>query len=363
MGLRWCAPLLFLLSAALLPAHAKVVEYPAPLGGAGAPALDKRAIVIIYSTTDIEAAEPLIAGFQGIHPEVSVTYHDLNSIELYDRFIAEVRNGKPSADLLLSSAMDLQIKLVNDSYAMAYDSREAAKLPAWAVWRNEAFGFTFEPVVIAYNKDLVPPEDVPETRYDLAQLLRGKPEVYFGKVATYDIERSGAGFLFATQDAKQSQAIWDLARSLGSSGVKLYTSTAAILDRISEGKFLIGYNLLGSYALARSRNDPSIAIVLPRDYTLIMSRIAMIPKSAAHPRSAKLFLDFLLSERGQRIVAGQSLLYSIHPDVTGEVTAEALRSTSGTLRPIQVGPGLLVYLDQVKRRKFLQRWERSLGGR
>ena len=74
-------------------------------------------------------------------------------------------------------------------------------------------------------------------------------------------------------------------------------------------------------------------------------------------------LDFMLSRAGQEIVAGESQLYSIHPEVTGPTTAAALRaSEGGSLRPIRVGPGLLVYLDQVKRRKFLKQWQRALAG-
>jgi iron(III) transport system substrate-binding protein len=353
--------LILILSA---PSQARVFEYPplkpADERGNGADA----ARVVIYSTMDIEAAEPLLAGFRGTHPHVAITYHDLNSIELYDRFLSEVESGQGSADLLFSSAMDLQMKLVNDGYARAYESPEAAVLPPWAVWRNEAFGVTFEPAVMVYNRDLVPAADVPKTRFDLAALLREKPKAYFGRVATYDPERSGLGFLFATQDAEQSNAIWTLLRGFGVSGVKLYSTTGAILERIVSGRFAIAYNLLGSYARARAKDHPNLGIVLPTDYTLVMSRIALIPKRAPHPRAAEMFLDFLLSEMGQRIIADKAQLYSIHPNVTGEATAAGLRKSVGDrLRPIRVGPGLLVYLDQAKRQKFFRQWQRALGGR
>ena len=49
-------------------------------------------------------------------------------------------------------------------------------------WRDEIFGFTFEPAVIVYNKDLVPPEDVRRTHTELIDLLRAKPERYQGKM-------------------------------------------------------------------------------------------------------------------------------------------------------------------------------------
>lgn len=88
-----------------------------------------------------------------------------------------------------------------------------------------------------------------------------------------------------------------------------------------------------------------------------------VPKNAPHPELAKLFLDFLLSEQGQRILAERTGLYAIHPDLNGRGSAAQLQSAAGiNLRPIQVGPGLLVYLDQLKRRKFLSRWNRMLQG-
>ena len=50
--------------------------------------------------------------------------------------------------------------------------------------------------------------------------------------------------------------------------------------------------------------------------------------------------------------------------IGGEVTAVALRAKVGdALRPIRVGPGLLVYLDRAKRQIFLKRWRRALQGR
>ena len=350
-------PALILVVACLCttPAAARVFDFPAP-GDAGH--------VVIYGTTDIEATAPVIDGFQALYPGIAVTYHELNSLEVYERTLAEHAAGDVRADLLLSSAMDLQLKLVNDGYARSYMAPAVGWLPRWAVWRNEAFGFTFEPAVIVYNRDGVPREDVPATRADLLRLIESEPAAYAGRVATYDPQRSGLGFLFATQDAQRSREFWRLVKGLGATGVKLYSSTAAILDRIADGRFLLGYNLLGSYALARSARDASLGVVLPRDYTLAMSRIAMLTRGSPDPWAAERFLDFLLSEAGQRIIAERASLYSLHPAVHGEATAAALRERAGdSLIPIRVGPGLLVNLDQVKREKFLRTWERALGGR
>ena len=51
---------------------------------------------------------------------------------------------------------------------------------------------------------------------------------------------------------------------------------AATALRVSDDRYLIAYNVLGSYALARAARDRRLAVVAPRDYTLILSRAAMM---------------------------------------------------------------------------------------
>jgi len=321
-------------------------------------------IIRIYSTLDIAAARPLVAGFQVRYPQFTLQYHELSSQDLHDRFLKEWQRGLATADVLLSSAMDLQMKLVNDGYIRSYDSPYADALPNWSTWRNEAFGFTFEPAVIVYNRDLLGTDNAPRSHHQLVRLLQNNPGRYDGKIATYDPARSGLGYLFATQDAKVSDEFWQLVKAFGESRVKLFTSTQAILNRIADGRSLIGYNLLGSYALSFARNNPQLAIILPEDYALVTTRIAVLPKRSSNPTGGERFIDFLLSRQGQQLVATKAQLYSIHPDVKGRATASALRiAAQGRLIPIRVSPSLMVNLDQFKRQKFFRQWERALGGR
>jgi iron(III) transport system substrate-binding protein len=180
-------------------------------------------------------------------------------------------------------------------------------------------------------------------------------------VTTYDIEKTAVGFLFATQDSRAAPIFWPLAKLLGASSVRLETSTAAMMEAIGSGTALLGYNVIGSYALARARMDPSIAVVLPKDYTLVLSRVAFIAKGAANPNAARLWLDFLLSNRGQTLAAKSGLL-SVRRDVPGELAAPALAKSLGTsFRPIGVGPGLLVYLDRAKQQEFLKQWREAMS--
>jgi iron(III) transport system substrate-binding protein len=313
----------------------------------------------VYSTTDAAEVAELLDRFRALHPSIRFDYDDQNSTEIYDRVRREAASGQPTADLVWSSAMDLQLKLVNDGYAQPYRSPNLGRLPSWAVWKEEAYGVTAEPVAIVYNKQRLAASDAPSTHADLLRLLREKADAFKGKIATYDPERSSVGFLFLTQDVQLTDRNWALVQAMGQTGAKLYASTGAMLDRIAAGDQLIAYNVVGSYALDRQKREPALGVVLPADYTLILSRVAFIPKAAKHPSAAKLFLDLLLSRSGQQALAARSI-GPVRDDVP--VVDPAALVAKDAARPIHVGPGLLTYLDQAKRARFLRDWRAALAG-
>ncbi|MGB7480127.1 MAG: ABC transporter substrate-binding protein [Burkholderiaceae bacterium] len=322
----------------------------------------KEGKLVIYSATDSKAAEPLIRDFNALYPGVKVEYNDMNTTEVYNRYISEVAAGGATADVLWSSAMDLQVKLVTEGYGMTYRSVEAAALPAWANWKDAAYGTTFEPAVFVYNKRLVPADEVPATHADFAKLISTKLDKYKNKVTTYDVEKSGVGFMFITQDLRENPQFWDFAKALGNAALRVQSSTGTMLERISSGENLIGFNIIGSYAQVRAQKDASIGVAFPKDYTVVMSRVMFISKTAKNPNAAKLWLDYTLSKRGQTVIANESQLYSMRPDVSGATTAAELTAQLGDhLKPLAVSPALLEYLDQNKRLAFLKQWKETAG--
>ncbi|WCS22965.1 ABC transporter substrate-binding protein [Methylobacterium sp. NMS14P] len=358
MSVRHAVGLLLLLAAGLGPAWSQV-EPPLTAGDSGSAAAKGETVVVVEATTDEAEVADLIAGFRAAHPGVAVSYTKMNSSRLYDGFVEAAAAGTGTADIVWSSAMDRQIKLVNDGYAARYVSPEAASLPSWAVWRNEAFGVTAEPIAIAYNKTLLPRERVPTTRAELIRSLTEQPEAWKGKVAAYDPERSGVGSLILAQDAEVTPRTWDLVSALGQAGVKLYTRTETMLDRIVDGEALLAYGVFGAYALERAKQDPVIGVVLPTDYTLLVSRIAFIAKDARHPAAARLFLDYMLSREGQARLASRSLT----PARLDARRADDPVANAPALRPVSVGPELLANLDQIRRARMLRRWRRAMEGR
>jgi iron(III) transport system substrate-binding protein len=319
-------------------------------------AVEEKAL-IVYSTINGADVADLLAEFRTTYPSVRLQYRELSSTDLYGNFVNETRAGKPSADLLWSAAMDLQTKLVNDGYAQPYASPEKPYLPQWAVWKNEAYGVTAEPIVFAYNRKLVPPADVPRTHADLIRLLRAKAAFYRGRVATYDPIRSSVGYLYMSQDLQLNRDTNALMKALGDVRAALFDSSSTMLDALASGRQLIAYNMIGSYALERQAHDPSIGVVMPTDYTLVTSRVALIARDARHPNAAKLFLDFLLSRRGQFLLS-RRYITPARDDVPSHAGA---RAPAPIARSIRVGPALIANLDQIKRRHFIAEWTVAFG--
>ena len=324
-------------------------------------AAKKEGKVVVYSTTDTAAANFLIKDFQVLYPGISVEYNDMNSTEVYNRFISEKAANAGSADVLWSSSMDLQIKLASEGGALAYASPEIAALPSWAVWKNEAFGTTYEPLAIVYNKRLLSGDEIPQSHADLLRVFTTKADKLKGKVTTYDIEKSGVGFMLITQDSKYNPQFWDMVKALGVVGPRVQSSAGTMMERISSGENLLGFNIFNSYAALRAKKDPSIGIVIPKDYALVMSRVTFISKTAKNPNAAKLWLDYILSKRGQTIIANQAELGSIRSDVEGEMTGAGYGKLLGAAaKPIPVSADLLVFLDQTKRLDFIKQWTAAM---
>ncbi len=352
------AMLLSAMAAATAVAAAQPRGYPRSYDDIIA-AAQREGTVVVYSTTDKHEVVAALAAFRAHYPFLRVDYRELASPELYDRVIAESRARKPTGDLVWSSAMDLQIKLVNDGYAQAYASPEKPYLPDWAIWKNEAWGVTAEPIVIAYNRRLVPAQDVPSTHVAFERLLRARGDFYRNRVSTYDPRLSGFGYLQLAQAVHVNRDIGPLAGALGAVDVKFYTSTRPLLADLENGSSLFAYNALGSYALELATRNPDIAVIMPADYTLVVSRIALIAREARQPNAARLLLDFLLSIEGQRQLA-RAYMAPSRKDV------EALPGSTppaNAARPVRLGPALLADLDRIRRERILATWQAALEAR
>jgi ABC-type Fe3+ transport system substrate-binding protein len=318
------------------------------------------AVLSIHAATDLYALKPLVQDFQRLSPDTTVEIVEYVTNDLFAAAIEACTSNMPLGDVYLSSAVDQMVKLANDGCAQQIDGPNIARAAKWANWRDEVFGFTFEPIVIVYNRKLVAPADVPRSHLDLAELLRRNPETYQGKVGTYDIRISGIGNLLAFHDARQQTSTYGrLLESFGRSKVVLRCCTAEILHEIAAGNLLIGYNMLGSYAYDRVRQGDPLGIVMPADYTLVLSRGALVPHVSAQPELAARFVDYLLSPRGQEIARRESFFFGADGSAPQGIEGPDV-ITSGIARPIAIGPTLLAVQDPARRRRFQEDWTKSV---
>lgn len=318
--------------------------------------IQEERLLNIYSAVDLDAFEPLLRAFVETNPNTKIAYYDVNTLELYHQVIAE--KERPKASLIISSAMDLQLKLVNDGMAKTYQSSMTQALPDMAKWRNQIFAFSLEPVVMLVNQNRFPGKILPKNRLDLLKSMRQYSDDFLGKIGTYDIRKSGVGYLLASQDARQADATWGrLIEAFGSHQVQTYCCTSAMIDDVANGDLLLGYNLLGSYANKRALGDPRLTMIMPSDYTLLLMRSALIPKFAPNSEDAGLFIDFLLSPSGQKLMLSENLLFPI--DSASQAINISPKRSHPT-RIIELDQQLLVGRDHAKQSRFIRSWESAL---
>ena len=103
-------------------------------------------------------------------------------------------------------------------------------------------------------------------------------------------------------------------------------------------------------------------MAFPSDFTLVLPRVMFISRHAEHPNAARLWVDYLLSRRGQEVLANRSRLHSVRDDVQGDRSAAALRAQLGpSMKPIDFDRTLAQALAPARYAAFIGDWRRAMG--
>ncbi len=316
--------------------------------------------LVIHSATDTPTMQPLIEAFETRNPGVRVEYVEFQTVPLYRSMLSLAESGQP--DVVISSAMDLQVDLVNRGLARRISLAPEITPPTWATWRSELFGFTFEPVVMIYDNRTISSDELPTSHRDLATFVRENEDRFRGRIGGYNIRVSGVGYLYATQDSLQGPQALRLFEVLGRAEMKSYCCTSDMVEATSRGELAFAFNVIGSYASDLAEAAPHLGLHFFEDYNLVMSRTAFVPKGAQNAELAMQFIRFLLSEDGQRIIRDETpFLPLIRAQDPASQFEQQIQDRQGTFLPIRLTPGLLTYLDHLKREEFLSGWDASMG--
>jgi iron(III) transport system substrate-binding protein len=295
----------------------------------------------VISSTDTDVFAPILTGFLARNPGISIDYAVAGSSDI----VTLISDCPDCFDVVISSAMDLQLKLANDGLARRLSDLDQ---PDSVQWRQSLFGFTLEPATIVLNRAAFAGRTVPETRQQLIEAMRNDPEHFRGKLGTYDVRLSGLGYLFATQDARTSETYWRLMEVFGSLEAQLYCCSGDMIDDLARGDLFVAYNVLGSYASTRPDLRDRLAIITPRDFATTMMRTVLVLDTTRQEGAATDLVAYLTS--GRWADAGRPG-YPLQSFDGGD--------TSG-LNVVTLEPGLLVYLDRLKRKLFLEAWSSAV---
>ena len=159
-----------------------------------------------------------------------------------------------------------------------------------------------------------------------------------------------------------SANFWRLTHALGLAKTQLFCCTQDMMDSLIRGDTFIAYDVLGSYALRHLSLQKNLKIVLPEDYIVAVTRTIVIPKTARHPILAQQFVDYVLSESGQTVVAdsfGLSLVGSATD--REQMKARYVADKPGLLSFPALGLPALTYLDEIKREQFVKTWRQIVS--
>jgi iron(III) transport system substrate-binding protein len=252
--------------------------------------------ITVYSAGPGGLANRLAAGFTDA-TGVGVNLYQATTGKVMARLEAEAAN--PQADVVVSASWGTATDMDAQGLLLAYTSPNAAKVPDF-LKTETAVAEGVAALAIGWNPTSGTPK--PTDWADLA-----KPE-YKDLVTMPDPAQSGSAFeLVAAIEGSLGNGLFD---DLAANGALVAGANAQALNPVLQGAkaAIIGgvdYKLYGANA-----KGESIEVVLPTSGTVVAPRPAMILKSSQHQDEAKKFIDYILSDEGQEMVASTFLMPS-----------------------------------------------------
>ena len=332
--------------------------YPADYSKVIATSKKEGGTLTIYSNTDQENWAPILRDFQAKYPWITVSADNLDSDEVFQRQLSEMATGKAPADMLVSNAVQAWSTYASKPGTLLnYTSPEMKKLPEFAQLMPNVAAMSLDPVGIAYNTSLM--AKAPTSVADLGKIIAADPDKYQGKITTRDV--NGAwGFSVSDAFAAGNTKAWStLGKVLPSARPE--TSSGTQKEKILSGEYLAGFFISSAVGYpAEAQSGGLLKFVLPKDGTVVLGRGIGITPMAPHPATAKLFLDFVLSEAGQNAVAEGGLSsYRDNVKLTeGRHTYQEVEKLAGKDGIIRV-PYEVVSESNVN--SFVSKWDGMLG--
>lgn len=265
--------------------------------------------LVVYGSVDYADIKSTLDAFQAKYPFIQVVYESMRPPEVYTRITSEISANKPTADLVVISHTT-GIRLAQEKHYLPYVSPSAASYPDTLKDRNgEWTAFVLLPIVFAYNTDKV--KQPPSTLDQLTD-----PQ-WQGKVIMHDITLGTVGTQYlVTLKNIIGETVWNRFIERLATNVKpvLDVSTATVTEKVASGEYYIGL-IANLHDIVRLKMQGApVDYFLPSEVPLLttFAHVAII-NTTKNTNSAKLLVDYLLSQEGQTIIGNTPVRFPARP--------------------------------------------------
>ncbi|MFF7656659.1 ABC transporter substrate-binding protein [Streptomyces sp. NPDC007983] len=315
--------------------------------------------LLIYSNTSQTNWQPVFDAFMGRYPWISdVRATNLGGSAVYERYYSESASGTSPVDLLVNNGGPLWGDYATRNIASDYRSPEKDHLPSWGEILPGVWIMSTDPVAVLYNRKTIDSSQYPTGLKSLADIVEAKPSRFRGRIGVYDPSNaygyaSNQGYTSMVPDG------WDTFRRL-LPFTRSDHSSGALVEKVVSGEYDFSINLSGGVVIPAAESSGGLlGWSYSEEGTIVMPRGVSIVKTAPHPNAARLFLDFVLSAKGQEAVADGGLV----PYRSG-VRQDAMDSLQDMRRKLGADNVHVYRYERVPEEKqaaYLARWEKAAG--
>jgi iron(III) transport system substrate-binding protein len=256
----------------------------------------KEGEMVWYTSMSFTDYPKIVGAFEKAFPSVKVNTSRLSQSTIFTKVDTEAKAGRFIVDVVGSAPTEIW-QLKQKSYSASYLSAELKFFPSGS-YDPEGFWSSFEvtPIVLAFNTKLVPQQDVPQSYRDLLlPKWKGKMNMGSDEYAWFSVMLDGMG------KAKGIEYMKALAKQQlhipGSSSVMR-------LQLMLAGESSIAIAARGRRATEYKEKGAPIDYRLFDPYPAEPNALALM-RWSPHPYASILFIDWMLSDEGQTVMAQQ----------------------------------------------------------
>ncbi len=302
---------------------------------------DNRTVLTVYSPHGIDLLKYYETAFEKVHPEIDVQWVDMGSQEVLDRIRGEAVN--PQADVWFGAPSESFERAAKENLLAPYRPSWSGAIPAAAHDPHDLwYGTYLTPEVIAYNGDAIPSDSAPQ---DWDDVLDPK---WRGKVIIRDPIASGTmraifGAIIARSvtETGSPERGYDWLRRLDANTKEYVLNPTILYQKLKSREGLITLWDMPDVATMRDRVGIPIDYVIPRSGTPLLVDAIAIVRGTQHPREARLYYEFVTSQREQLEAARRFLRIPARTDIPADSLPPWIRTAMQQIKPMPVDNALL----------------------